>query len=108
MLERGMSESRVRITVASVLTILFGALRHVLVTPQSHRVHHSRLPLDANHNYGAMLSVWDYLFRTQYGHCGVYPRTGIDDEEFPAENTHSLTIPIRQMVYPFSQLVSRA
>jgi sterol desaturase/sphingolipid hydroxylase (fatty acid hydroxylase superfamily) len=86
----------------------FGLLRYVIVTPQSHRVHHSRDPRHMNHNYGAMLSVWDYLFGTQYRQYDVYPETGIDDEKFPIENAQSissmLTSPLRQMSYPFQQV----
>ena len=86
----------------------FGLLRYVIVTPQSHRVHHSRDPRHLNHNYGAMLSVWDYLFGTQYRQYDVYPETGIDDEKFPIENAQSissmLTSPLRQMSYPFQQV----
>src|SRR5450432_1125570 len=50
----------------------FGPLRYLIVTPQSHRVHHSKVSEHLNHNYGAMLSVWDYLFRTQYRCYDVY------------------------------------
>lgn len=86
----------------------FGPLRYLLVTPQSHRLHHSRDPRHFDHNYGAMLSVWDYLFGTQYRRYDVYPETGIPDEKFPAERSASLSdvlmTPVRQMVYPFRQL----
>lgn len=86
----------------------FGPLRYLLVTPQSHRVHHSRQSEHLNHNYGATLSVWDYLFGTQLRRYDVYPETGIDDEKFPLDTAHdipSLVItPVRQMLYPFLQL----
>jgi sterol desaturase/sphingolipid hydroxylase (fatty acid hydroxylase superfamily) len=38
------------------------ALQPVLITVDLHRVHHSIQPLQANANYGAVLSVWDRLF----------------------------------------------
>jgi sterol desaturase/sphingolipid hydroxylase (fatty acid hydroxylase superfamily) len=86
----------------------FGPLRYIFVTPQSHRIHHSREREHYDLNYGAMLSIWDYLFRTQYRRYDVYPETGIDDEKFPGETAQSvagvLTAPLRQMLYPFRQL----
>jgi fatty acid hydroxylase family protein len=86
----------------------FGPLRYLLVTPQSHRVHHSRDLAHLNHNYGATLSIWDYLFGTQFRRYDVYPETGIADERFPAETAQSvsgvLAAPMRQMLYPFGQL----
>lgn len=86
----------------------FGPLRYLLVTPQSHRVHHSRDPRHFNQNYGAMLSVWDYLFGTQHREYDVYPDTGIPDDQFPAPGSRSLgevlLTPIRQLVYPFRQI----
>ena len=39
-------------------------LQLVLVTPDMHRIHHSIEFSRANWNYGAVLSVWDRLFRT--------------------------------------------
>lgn len=39
-------------------------LRHVIVTPDMHRVHHSTARAEANSNFGFNLSVWDRLFAT--------------------------------------------
>lgn len=39
-------------------------LRVVLATPALHRVHHSRLMIEANNNYGSIFSWWDRLART--------------------------------------------
>lgn len=39
-------------------------LRHVLVTPDMHRVHHSAIIRETNSNYGFNISLWDRLFRT--------------------------------------------
>lgn len=86
----------------------FGALRYLLVTPQSHRVHHSRHPEHFDRNYGAMLSVWDHLFGTQYRHYDIYPETGVEDETFPVETARSVAgvfaTTMRQLLYPFHQL----
>jgi sterol desaturase/sphingolipid hydroxylase (fatty acid hydroxylase superfamily) len=39
-------------------------LRHAVVTPDMHRIHHSPVPVETNSNYGFLLAVWDRLFRT--------------------------------------------
>ena len=39
-------------------------LRHFLVTPDMHRVHHSIDNTEANRNFGFNLSIWDRLFGT--------------------------------------------
>jgi sterol desaturase/sphingolipid hydroxylase (fatty acid hydroxylase superfamily) len=86
----------------------YGFLRYLIVTPQGHRVHHSKHPKHFDRNFGAFLSIWDYLFGTQYRHYDEYPDTGVDDEKFPAESATSLTdvlaAPLRQTVYPFRYL----
>jgi len=47
------------------LPVAFEAkLRKMIVTPEMHRIHHSRLTKETNSNYGFFLSVWDRLFRT--------------------------------------------
>ena len=39
-------------------------LRLLIVTPDMHRVHHSRIPDETNSNFGFYLSLWDRLFGT--------------------------------------------
>ncbi len=39
-------------------------LRSVIVTPDSHRVHHSEIQAETDSNYGFFLSVWDRIFKT--------------------------------------------
>lgn len=39
-------------------------LRVIFTTPAIHRVHHSRLMVEANSNYGSIFSFWDRLTRT--------------------------------------------
>ncbi len=53
-----------------------GLLRHILVTPDMHRVHHSAIARETNSNYGFNISLWDRLFRTyraqpEAGHQGM-------------------------------------
>jgi sterol desaturase/sphingolipid hydroxylase (fatty acid hydroxylase superfamily) len=39
-------------------------LRLAIVTPDMHRIHHSRLDAETRHNFGFFISVWDRLFGT--------------------------------------------
>jgi sterol desaturase/sphingolipid hydroxylase (fatty acid hydroxylase superfamily) len=88
-----------------------GFLRYILVTPQSHRVHHSREKPHQDKNFGAIFSIWDHLFGTQYRKYDEYPETGIDDATFPHETEfswhRSIGMLFLQLVYPF-QLTFRS
>jgi sterol desaturase/sphingolipid hydroxylase (fatty acid hydroxylase superfamily) len=88
-----------------------GPLRYVLVTPQSHRVHHALEPRLQNRNFGALFSIWDFLFGTQYKGWDEYPETGIDDDAFPHETEGDaasvLVGPIRQTLYPLGRIARR-
>ena len=61
----------------------YGFLKYVLVTPQSHRVHHSIERRHVDKNFGVFFSFWDRLFGTQYRGYEEYPDTGITDRAFP-------------------------
>jgi len=52
------------------------ALRHVIVTPDMHRIHHSVLVNETNSNYGFNLSVWDRMLGT-YIHDPEKPQAEI-------------------------------
>lgn len=57
------------------------AVRWLVVTPDMHRVHHSRDMRETNRNFGFNLSIWDRLFATylaqpRLGHAGM--RIGVD------------------------------
>ncbi len=83
----------------------FGWLKYILVTPQSHCVHHSIEPRQYNQNYGVIFSIWDFLFRTQYKNYDDYPETGVDDPRFPIEQKFNLLSVLKtywaQQLYPF-------
>jgi sterol desaturase/sphingolipid hydroxylase (fatty acid hydroxylase superfamily) len=85
-----------------------GPLRYVLVTPQSHRVHHSILPEHTDRNFGVIFSIWDRMFGTQCHDARTYPETGISDGRFPAEGGCAprahLRVLWRQLAYPFRGL----
>lgn len=89
----------------------FGPLRYLLVTPQSHRIHHSIERRHQHKNFGSLFSVWDFAFGTQYTKWNEYPETGIEDQEFPHEtriDLRSLLVtPIRQLVYPLQRIAEQ-
>lgn len=80
-----------------------GPLRYVLVTPQSHRIHHSHNPEHRDKNFGVVFSIWDRMFGTQYHGANEYPEAGVDDELFPSEQRVDglLRAMWQQMLYPF-------
>lgn len=83
----------------------FGVLRYVLVTPQSHRIHHSSDPRHHDKNFAVVFSFWDRLMGTQWHDHTEYPDTGIRDRAFPYEGSTSpagaLRDYARQTIYPF-------
>jgi len=88
----------------------FGPLRYILVTPQSHRLHHSREPEHADRNFGFIFSIWDRIFGTHWLDDEDYAETGIEDPDFPIESGGGVK-PLfgsfcRQFVYPFKQAIS--
>lgn len=103
-----LTEWYARITHANLRTN-YGPLRYALVTPQSHRIHHSREQRHIDKNYATLFSVWDRLFGTQWPNHDEYPATGIADEDFPWEQsvggTHVLSNYFAQLIYPFRQIV---
>ncbi|HXI23991.1 MAG TPA: sterol desaturase family protein [Pyrinomonadaceae bacterium] len=84
-----------------------GPLRYFLVTPQSHRIHHSIEPQHGDQNFGAIFSIWDFVFGTVSSDFSSYPQTGIADSEFPHRTSGKLSAllsaPLHQMAYPFRQ-----
>jgi len=97
-----------RLYHANIKTNL-GPLKYVLVTPQSHRIHHSLEEKHWEKNYGFIFTVWDHIFRTQYNNYDEYPDTGIPDEHFPLEKGIPSVFKtfFVQLLYPFKQLFLR-
>jgi sterol desaturase/sphingolipid hydroxylase (fatty acid hydroxylase superfamily) len=64
------------------------ALRSLIVTPNMHKVHHSREQRETDSNYASLFSFWDRLFRTF--RLRADPRTirfGLDDFDHPDQQT---------------------
>ena len=98
------------VIVHSNIKINFGIFRFLLVTPQSHRIHHAIDTRYHDTNFGAILSVWDWLFRTQHRDHETYPATGISDPAFPDErrSKNFLQNLIGQLLYPFAKIFGAA
>ena len=78
----------------------FGPLRYLLVTPQSHRIHHSIEPRHRDRNFSVILTVWDRLFGTLYPSYDEYPPTGVEGVEFRT----GLRGFRDEIVYPFRKI----
>jgi sterol desaturase/sphingolipid hydroxylase (fatty acid hydroxylase superfamily) len=84
------------------LHINLGPLKYILNGPQMHLWHHAK-EFPASHpkgiNFGITLSVWDYLFKTNY--------QPFDDENLPVGLSDGDKLPkgfIAQNLYPFKKV----
>lgn len=77
----------------------YGFLRYIFNNPKMHIWHHSKqLPSKYGANFGISLSIWDYLFKTNY-----IPKDGRDIElGFHDENEFPKDF-INQEIYPFQK-----
>lgn len=55
----------------------FGFLRHIVLTPSHHRVHHARNPLYMDTNFCNLLNIWDHVFRTYQPEVNIDIQYGI-------------------------------
>ncbi len=77
----------------------YGFLKYIINNPKMHIWHHSKtLPKKFGVNFGITLSLWDYLFKTNYiPHSGRDITLGFDgDEHFPKDF-------LSQELYPLSK-----
>ncbi len=95
------------LTYHSNIRTNYGPLRYLLVTPQSHRIHHSTRPEHYDSNFGAIFSVWDRLLGTQHPATHSYPSTGVD-EDFPVERSIRDVISLRPLLAQFIEPFRRA
>jgi sterol desaturase/sphingolipid hydroxylase (fatty acid hydroxylase superfamily)/rhodanese-related sulfurtransferase len=65
-------------------------LQWIIVTPDMHRVHHSLDPVETNHNYSSLLSIWDRLFETWETHPDTR-KLQLGIAGFGAPEQHSFT-----------------
>lgn len=93
---------------ANVRTNL-GPFRYLIVSPQFHRVHHSKLEEHWDMNYGERLILWDWLFGTLVRDFDCYPPTGVNSMERWAVESRSgvvgfTTSWLRHNAYPFYKI----
>ncbi|UQD57341.1 sterol desaturase family protein [Flavobacterium sp. K5-23] len=77
----------------------YGFLKYIVNNPKMHIWHHSKvLPNKYGNNFGISLSIWDYIFKTNYiPNDGRDIELGFKDEnEFPKDF-------IEQELYPFKK-----
>lgn len=90
--------------VHSNIRTSLGPVRYLLVTPQTHRIHHSLYPEHIDKNFGDFFSVWDFLFGTQVKDFHVYPPLGVTDREYPHGTATSVSGALvmvgRELGYP--------
>ena len=68
----------------------------LMVGPQTHRIHHSRLLQHHNRNFGVYFMLWDILFGTYYHPSRAeFPPTGVDGESDVRSVREVLTLPYR-------------
>ncbi|MFP2923783.1 sterol desaturase family protein [Pyxidicoccus sp. 3LG] len=75
-----------------------GFLRYIFAVAELHRWHHQRRWVDVQGNYGALLSLWDYLLGTALPKKGEAPLdVGMDDEPtLPQDYVGQLAWPFRR------------
>ncbi len=82
-----------------------------MVTPQSHRVHHSLEPQHGDRNFGVIFTIWDRMFGTLYANYDEYPDTGVLDDRFPLEQGLKGLAPVgafaAQLWFPFRLILDR-
>ncbi|SMD45844.1 Sterol desaturase/sphingolipid hydroxylase, fatty acid hydroxylase superfamily [Aquiflexum balticum DSM 16537] len=83
------------------LRITYGPLKYILNNPVMHLWHHAKtLPKDRKYgvNYGITLSLWDYIFNTDYiPHEGKDEPLGFDGmEDFPKTFLSQITYPFHK------------
>lgn len=77
-----------------------GFLDYLIVTPQLHHFHHSKLLNEAK-NFGSTIPFWDIVFGTYYNRKGLVEEIGIFDSssDYPENNRY-----LQQLTFPFSRM----
>lgn len=71
------------------LPISFGRLDYIFISPATHQIHHSAELRHRDRNFGALLSIFDWVFGTLYIPAeGEVFRYGLNDHEMGAHNPH--------------------
>jgi sterol desaturase/sphingolipid hydroxylase (fatty acid hydroxylase superfamily) len=79
------------------LKVGFGRASRIFMSPQAHRIHHSRLPEHHDKNFAAFFPILDVIFGTYFHpRFGEYPPSGVHDEKDVTSFTASLFLPLRE------------
>jgi len=76
----------------------FGPFYRLVVSPAFHAVHHSTDMRQQNANFGAMLSVWDFLFGTAAKDESRPARFGVEEVRNPERLWEQLWSPFRTLL----------
>lgn len=86
----------------------FGWFSWLLLGPQLHRIHHSRLPEHFNCVYSAFFPIWDVIFGSYYHpRRGEFPPTGIAGEADTTKLVTAVLLPFRMWRDAFNSRNSR-
>lgn len=83
------------------INVDYGPLKYLFNNPRMHIWHHAKqLPKEraTGVNFGISLSIWDYIFKTDYiPHTGEQIELGFDqDEQFPKSFWNQITYPFKK------------
>jgi sterol desaturase/sphingolipid hydroxylase (fatty acid hydroxylase superfamily) len=85
-----------------------GPLKHILVTPQYHRIHHSIERRHHDKNLAPLFTIWDRMAGTMNKDYDEYPATGVVGMEFPPPRGGGLVAWAKDFValflYPFRMM----
>lgn len=80
----------------SNIKLHMGMVSLLLVGPQEHRIHHSRLLKHRHKNFAAYFPIWDIIFGTYYHpHRDDFPPTGVDEDPDVKSVGEAMAIPFK-------------
>jgi hypothetical protein len=79
------------------MRIQFGRASVLLVSTQTHRIHHSILPQHRDKNFANWFPIWDILFGTYYHPArDEFPPTGVEEEREITSLWESQVLTVRE------------
>lgn len=87
------------ISHANIKTVT-GVLDYIIVTPQIHHFHHSKVKDEAK-NFGSIIPFWDLVFGTYYNRPGMVGDVGTNEIHYTYPNEKDY---LKQIIFPFIAL----
>lgn len=79
------------------IELRYGILNYIVGSADTHRWHHSRIPREANANYGNTVIVWDLLFGTWFLPRGrQVQELGLHERDYPKSFVALMRAPFRR------------